>query len=135
MIEAVLLPMSPGSAGVPVMTVGPVLVIPAPAKIAKSAVVPSGGACARLGEIGPAANKATAADAAVQRGEQRYPVLTAEPESKTAVATPARRERKDTDGIVVMKTPVIMKRHVVRQTLPLRWTKRRDLLQTGTNHY
>ena len=40
-IVAVVLPMFPGWAGIPVITVGPVLVMPAPARIAKSAVVPS----------------------------------------------------------------------------------------------
>ena len=41
---AELLPMSPGSAAVPLMTVKPVLVIPAPERIEKFAVVPNGGA-------------------------------------------------------------------------------------------
>jgi len=43
-IVAVTVPRSPGFAGVPVMTVGPVLVIPVLARIEKFASVPKGGA-------------------------------------------------------------------------------------------
>ena len=48
---AVALPMSPGSAAVPVMIVLPILVMPALDSTAKFAVVPRGGAWARL-EVG-----------------------------------------------------------------------------------
>src|SRR5580704_4723873 len=95
--------MFPGWAGIPVITVGPVLVMPAPARIAKSAVVPRGGACAWLEEVEATTIRLNAAKACVKdRETHRVPMRArvlfpdrrssawAEPAAKARPAKPTR---------------------------------------------